>query len=51
MPEVFAYYDREADIAWIPTRTRPAARPVSSTEQPWGLTDHDSDGTVVGVEI
>lgn len=51
MPEPFAYYDREADIAWIPTRTRPAAPPVSSTERPWGLTDRDSDGAVVGVEI
>lgn len=45
----FAYYDREADIAWFPTGD---SRDVVSEELDWGLVDHDS-GTdeVVGIEV
>ena len=45
----FAYYDREADIAWLPTGS---SNHVISEEVDWGLIDHDS-GTdeVVAVEI
>lgn len=45
-----AYYDREADIAWIPTASSGSTR-VTSDEQTWGLIDHDADGTVAGIEI
>ena len=45
----FAYYDREADIAWLPTG---AADEVVSEEVGWGLLDHDRDtNDVVGIEI
>ncbi|HEU4737423.1 MAG TPA: DUF2283 domain-containing protein [Solirubrobacterales bacterium] len=45
----FAYYDREADIAWLPTGN---SDDVVSEEVDWGLIDHDS-GTdeVVAVEV
>jgi uncharacterized protein YuzE len=45
----FAYYDREADIAWLPTGS---SSDVVSEEVGWGLIDHDS-GTdeVVAVEV
>jgi uncharacterized protein YuzE len=36
-----AYYDREADIAWLPTG-----------DSDWGLIDHDSvTGDVVAIEV
>jgi uncharacterized protein YuzE len=45
----FAYYDREADIAWLPTGS---ASTVVSEEVEWGLIDHDADSDeVVAVEI
>lgn len=45
----FAYYDREADIAWIPTGE---SVDVVSEEVEWGLIDHDAAGDeVVAVEI
>jgi uncharacterized protein YuzE len=49
MSTQFAYYDREADIAWFPTGD---SRDVVSEEVDWGLIDHDS-GTdaVVGIEV
>jgi uncharacterized protein YuzE len=49
MTERFAYYDRDADIAWFPTGD---SSDVVSEEVEWGLIDHDS-GTdeVVGVEV
>jgi uncharacterized protein YuzE len=45
----FAYYDRDADIAWLPTGD---SADVVSEEVEWGLIDHDS-GTdaVVAVEV
>jgi uncharacterized protein YuzE len=45
----FAYYDREADIAWLPTGD---SENVVSEEVEWGLVDHDA-GTdkVVGIEV
>jgi uncharacterized protein YuzE len=46
---VYAYYDTEADIAWLPTGH--AARVVSE-EVEWGLIDHDATtDEVVAVEI
>ena len=46
---VYAYYDSEADIAWLPTGS---AESVVSEEVEWGLIDHDADtGEVVAVEI
>ncbi len=49
MSSHFAYYDRDADIAWFPTGD---SSDVVSEEVEWGLIDHDS-GTdeVVGVEV
>lgn len=45
----FAYYDRDADIAWLPTGD---SEDVVSEEVDWGLLDHDA-GTdeVVGIEV
>ncbi|HXV05274.1 MAG TPA: DUF2283 domain-containing protein [Solirubrobacterales bacterium] len=45
----FAYYDRDADIAWLPTGD---SEDVVSEEVEWGLIDHDS-GTdeVVAIEV
>ena len=49
MSERFAYYDRDADIAWLPTGK---SDDVVSEEVPWGLIDHDaSTDDVVGIEI
>jgi len=49
MEERFAYWDRECDIAWIPTG------PTSSVvceKTSWGLVDHDQEtGEVTGLEI
>jgi uncharacterized protein YuzE len=45
----FAYYDREADIVWIPT-----GRPddIVGEEQPWGLLAHEREtGEVKALEI
>jgi uncharacterized protein YuzE len=45
----FAYYDRDADIAWLPTG---ASEDVVSEEVGWGLVDHDAKtDAVVGVEV
>jgi uncharacterized protein YuzE len=47
--ERYAYYDREADIVWIPTGSSDDA---VSEETEWGLVDHDaSSDAVVGIEI
>jgi len=49
MSTSFAYYDREADVAWFPTGD---SNDVVSEEVDWGLIDHDSDtDEVVGVEV
>ena len=49
MSNRFAYYDREADIAWLPTGQSDR---VVSEEVEWGLIDHDSDSdAVVAIEI
>lgn len=49
MSDKFAYYDRDADIAWLRTGS---SEDVVSEEMDWGLVDHDS-GTdaVVAVEV
>jgi uncharacterized protein YuzE len=45
----FAYYDRDADIAWLPTGS---SDDVVSEEVAWGLIDHDSaTDDVVAIEI
>jgi uncharacterized protein YuzE len=44
-----SYYDREADIVWIPTGS---SDDVVSEEMGWGLVDHDvNSDEVVGIEI
>lgn len=44
-----AYYDRDADIVWIPTG---ASDDAVSRETSWGLIDHDArSDAVVGIEI
>lgn len=49
MSERFAYYDREADIAWLPTGS---SDEVVSEEVEWGLIDHDAESdAVVAIEI
>lgn len=49
MSTKFAYYDREADIAWLPTGE---SEDVVSEEVEWGLIDHDSaTDQVVAVEV
>jgi uncharacterized protein YuzE len=49
MNERFAYYDREADIAWIPTAD---TERVSSEKTSWGIVDHDKKtGEVTALEI
>lgn len=49
MEERYAYYDREADIAWIPTAP---AQYVVSEKLSWGLVDHDKDtNEVTALEI
>lgn len=46
---VYAYYDSDADIAWLPTGQ---SQNVVSEEVEWGLIDHDADtDEVVAVEI
>ncbi len=46
---VYAYYDRAADIAWLPTG---ASEAVVSEEVDWGLIDHDAvTDELVAVEI
>jgi uncharacterized protein YuzE len=46
---VYAYYDTEADIVWLPTGH---AEHVVSEEVEWGLIDHDEmTDEVVAVEI
>jgi uncharacterized protein YuzE len=48
--ERYAYYDRRADIVWIPTAGR--AERVVNEETEWGLLDYDAESDeVVGVEI
>ncbi len=45
----YAYYDRDADIAWLPTGK---SESVVSEEVEWGLIDHDeATDEVVGLEI
>lgn len=45
----FAYYDPEADIAWLPAGD---AAEVVSEEVYWGLIDHDSTtDEVVAIEV
>lgn len=49
MSDRFAYYDREADIAWLPTGR---SGDVVSEEVEWGLIDHDSaTDAVVAIEV
>jgi uncharacterized protein YuzE len=49
MSDKFAYYDREADIAWLPTGS---SADVVSEEVAWGLIDHDSaTDEVVAIEV
>ena len=49
MSDRFAYYDREADIAWLPTGHSDR---VVSEEVEWGLLDHDfASDAVVAIEI
>jgi uncharacterized protein YuzE len=46
---VYAYYDPEADIAWLPTGD---SDQVVSEEVEWGLIDHDAaTDEIVAVEI
>ncbi len=46
---MYAYYDPEADIAWLPTGNSDR---VVSEEVEWGLIDHDATtDAVVAVEI
>ncbi len=45
----YAYYDRDADIAWLPTGE---SENVLSEEMDWGLIDHDATtDEVVALEI
>lgn len=49
MSDRFAYYDREAEIAWLPTGS---SDDVVSEEVGWGLVDHHSAGDeVVAIEV
>jgi uncharacterized protein YuzE len=49
MGDRFAYYDRDADILWLPTGQ---SDDVVSEEVGWGLIDHDSrSDAVVAIEI
>jgi hypothetical protein len=49
MEERFAYWDRELDIAWIPTAP---AEYVTSEKTWWGVVDHDKKtGKVAGLEV
>jgi len=45
----YAYYDRDADIAWLPTGE---SADVLSEEMDWGLIEHDATtDEVVALEI
>ena len=45
----YAYYDRDADIAWLPTGY---SEDVVSEEVGWGLIDHDAaTDQVVALEV
>jgi uncharacterized protein YuzE len=45
----YAYYDRDADIAWLPTGF---SEDVVSEEVGWGLIDHDvTTNAVIALEI
>jgi len=45
----YAYYDRDADIAWLPTGE---SDDVLSEEVNWGLIDHDATtDEVVALEV
>jgi uncharacterized protein YuzE len=45
----FAYYDRQADVVWIPTGR---SDDVVNEKTDWGLLDYDADNDeVVGIEI
>lgn len=49
MSDRLAYYDRDADIAWLPTGQGDC---VVSEEVEWGLIDYDSESNaVIGIEI
>jgi uncharacterized protein YuzE len=49
MNSMYAYYDPDADIAWLPTGH---SDNVVSEEVEWGLIDHDSStDEIVAVEI
>jgi uncharacterized protein YuzE len=49
MNVMYAYYDPEADIAWLPTGD---SKRVVSEEVEWGLIDHDeTTDEIVAVEI
>ena len=49
MSAQFAYYDRDADIAWLPTGD---SDDIVSEEVEWGLLDHDAGSDeIVGIEI
>lgn len=49
MGDRFAYYDGEADIAWLPTGD---SDDVVSEKVGWGLIDHDSTtDEVVAIEV
>jgi uncharacterized protein YuzE len=46
---MYSYYDREADIVWIPTG---ASDDAVSQKTSWGLIDHDAKtDEIVGVEV
>ena len=45
----YAYWERETDIAWIPTGPEGF---VKSEKTSWGIVDHREDtGEVTGIEI
>ncbi len=47
--ERYAYWDRETDIAWIPTAP---AEFVDSERTSWGVVDYDKDtGEVTALEV
>jgi uncharacterized protein YuzE len=49
VPARYAYYDRDADIAWLPTGS---SDNVLSEEVGWGLIDHDAaTDDVLAIEI
>lgn len=49
IPVRFAYYDRDVDIAWIPTGS---SQDIVGDEQSWGLIVRDREsGSVVALEI